>query len=398
MDSLERNTERRSPVKKDLHRLKEWLGATEKSGVAHQVFIGFDGFVDKIQKAVKQKRSGNNLFFNSIHEFSEHIDSLTGRSGQIELVTIQTKAGGNAPILSSALGELNVKSFCIGSMGFPRINPLFQNITPQAEISSINAPGNSQAIEFNDGKIILSDLSGFIDYDWNYVKKNSDLEKIRSSIRSCDLVALVDWSNLPNATDIWQGLLHDVIKVVNRKDFYFVFDLCDPSRRNSLEIDEMLDLISSLSHYGKVTLALNENEARKIWMALSGNDQVVGKDNSTTLFDIGSFIFYTMTIDTLLIHPRDRVFAFQKNKTLELTGRLVKEPKVQTGGGDNFNAGYCLGLMSGLPMDQLMLLSMTTAGAYVQNGKSACIKDLINYLNNWATEIEKQKDFDTMVA
>lgn len=398
MNSLRRNTERRSSARTDLLRLKEWLESTLKSDTGHQVFIGFDGFIDKIQKAVKQKGNDNNIFFDSIHEFSEHIDSLTGRSGQIELVTTQTKAGGNAPILSAALGELNVKSFCVGSMGFPTINPLFQSITPQAEISSINAPGNSQAVEFNDGKIILSDLSGFANYDWKYIKKTAGLEKIRNSITSCNLVALVDWSNLPNATEIWQGFLNDIIKVVNRKDLYFLFDLCDPSGKGPMEIDEILDLISSFSDYGKVTLALNENEARRICVALTGCDEAANTNYFPTLVDIGSFIYYTMSVDTLLIHPIDKAIAFQKHKTTELTARLVKEPKVQTGGGDNFNAGYCLGLMNVLPIDQCMLLGIITAGAYVQNGKSPCINDLISYLDNWAYEIEKRKDFDALVA
>lgn len=398
MNSLHKKSEQRSPVKKDLLKLKEWLSTIREPGKKHKAFIGFDGFVDKIQKAVKMKGCGNPVFFNSIQEFSKHIGSLSGRSGQIELVTTKTKAGGNAPILSSALGELNVKSFCIGSMGSPSISPLFQNATPGAEVLSVNNPGNSQAVEFDDGKIILSDLSGFINYDWGYIKRNVDLKTIRDSISSCDLVALVDWSNLPNATDIWKGLLDDVIKVVNHKDLYFLFDLCDPSRRDPLEIDEMLDLISSFSPYGKVTLALNENEARKIWIALSSHDQVAGLNNSPTLMDIGSFIFYTMTIDTLLIHPIDRVFAFQKNNTIELMGRLVEKPKIQTGGGDNFNAGYCLGLMSELPIDQRMLLAMATSGAYVQNGKSPRINDLVSYLEIWVNEIERRKGFDALVA
>lgn len=392
-----KNVEHRSPTKKELLDLKKQLEIIEKSEMTHQAFIGFDGFVDQIQKAVKKKRGGNNTFFGSIQEFSKHISSLAGKSGQIELITTKTKLGGNAPILSNALGELKVKSFCIGSMGFPLINPLFQNLAPTIEVLSVNAPGNSQAIEFNDGKLIFSDLSEFVNYDWSYIKKNADIDKIRNAVKSCNLIALVDWSNLPNATNIWQGLLDDVIKVANRKNLYFLFDLCDPSRRDATEVDQMLDLISSFSPYGKVTLALNENEAIKIWMALNDYDQD-GRREPPSLMDIGAFLDYTLTIDTLLIHPIDRTIVYHKSSVLELMGHLVKDPKIQTGGGDNFNAGYCLGLLNGLSVAQRVLLGIATAGTYIQNGKSPSIKDLIDYLNNWASEIEIPQDFNTVAV
>jgi len=397
MKNLPRNIEHRSPTKREILELKKQLDNIEKSGTDRQVFIGFDGFVDKIQKAVKKKSGGNNAFFSNIEEFSKHVGSLAGRSGQIELVTTQTKAGGNAPILSNALGKLNVKSLCLGSMGSPVINPLFQNLTPSTQLLSVNEPGKSQAIEFSDGKLILSDVSGFVNYDWSHIKRNVDLEKIHDVFKSCDLVALVDWSNLLNGTNIWQGLLDDVIKVVNRKDYYFLFDLCDPSKKSAIDVDEILDLISSFSLYGTVTLALNENEAIKIWMALNGYDQG-DRCNPPSLMDIGAFINYTINVDTLLIHPIDRTLAFQKNNILELMGRLVKEPKVQTGGGDNFNAGYCLGLLNGLSIDQRVLLGIATAGTFVQNGVSPSIKDLINYLNTWAIEIGMRQDLNTLAV
>jgi hypothetical protein len=300
---------------------------------------------------------------------------------------MRTKAGGNAPILSSTRCALNVKSFCIGSMGIPVVNPLFENSSDPVELLSIKQPGDSRAIEFTDGKIILSDLSEFADYDWDYVKRNVNLDNIRNQVKACDVVALVDWANLLNATNIWRGFLHDVISSVNRKDFKFLFDLCDPSRKNAVAVKEMLDLLSSYSNYGKVTLALNENECIKINIAL-GNDMMNNRSNA--LGELGSAIFNATSVNTLLIHPTDRVVAFQKDYVIELKGRVVQEPKIQTGGGDNFNAGYCLGLMNNLSLEQCMLLGNVTAGTYIQNGNTPDIEELILYLDNWMRELIEQ--------
>jgi hypothetical protein len=373
--------------KEELVALKKTLEQFQKKGISLKAFVGFDGFIDKIQKAIKKKSDGQTIFFSTIKEFSDHMHSLAGHSGQVELLTTRVKAGGNAPLLSIALGELGITSFCVGSMGFPEAHPIFQPMASSVELLSVIAPGSSQAIEFNDGKIILSDLSSFSDYDWNYIKENFGTTKISSAVNSSDLIALVDWANLPNSTHLWRGFLNDVIKFTKKKGLIFLFDICDPSKRSSTEIKELLILMNDYTEYGSVTLAVNENEALKIWMSL--NDLENEQETMPSLTEIGSFIFTKLSIDTLLIHPIDRTLVFQKYQTIEMKGRVVTDPKVLTGGGDNLNAGYSLGLMKGLNISQCMLLSMITSGAFVENGKSPKIEDLIDYLNSWVDEINQ---------
>jgi len=72
-----------------------------------------------------------------------------------------------------------------------------------------------------------------------------------------------------------------------------------------------------------------------------------------------------------------------------MMGRVVKDPKVQTGGGDNLNAGYSLGITKGLEISQCILLGMAASGSYVLNGRSSKIEDLIDYLEMWMSELKK---------
>jgi sugar/nucleoside kinase (ribokinase family) len=60
---------------------------------------------------------------------------------------------------------------------------------------------------------------------------------------------------------------------------------------------------------------------------------------------------------------------------------------VQTGGGDNLNAGYCLGLLLGLDPSQCMILGMASSGSYVQESQSPDVTQLISYLKNWIEEL-----------
>ncbi len=357
--------------------------------------VGFDGFVDNIQRAVHSKPQEGQRFFGNITEFSSHLASLRGKSGQVELVSKKIKIGGNAPILSNALGALGVRNVCLGAMGFPEIHPMFSQMDPLCHPISLSPPGKSNALEFGDGKIIFSELSAFDNYDWTHVRRTIELGKLRSLVHDCRLFAFVDWVNLPQATSLWKGFLDDVIKSANRKDFLFLFDLCDPSKKTPRQVREVLNLISSFSEFGQVTVGLNENETNKIWMALNDFDLTAAdKINIPPLKSAGDFIYNAINIETLLIHPPDRTMVFTRNSgdaagkhhVVELYGRLVAHPAVLTGGGDNLNAGYCLGWLAGLEMPYCMLLGMAAAGAYIQEGTSPEVEDLISYLDTWASE------------
>jgi sugar/nucleoside kinase (ribokinase family) len=90
-----------------------------------------------------------------------------------------------------------------------------------------------------------------------------------------------------------------------------------------------------------------------------------------------------MDIDLLLVHPVDRSITVSEKGTLELTGRVIEKPKILTGGGDNLNAGFCLGLINGFDIEECMMLGMATSGAYVQQGVSPTLNDLVKFLKEF---------------
>jgi len=384
--------------------LKNKLNLLNRQKVTFKALAGFDGFIDRIQKVVKKKHASRDEYFSSITEFADYLKALAGKSGQVELITEKTKMGGNAPIMSNALARLNVKVTCVGSMGFPEINPVFETMHSSCQRISVASPGISNAFEFSDGKLIFSELDTLGNYDWNLIRKNCDLDKVRKTAQGLQLFALLDWANLPHATSIWQQFHDKIVKQSGKKDYYFIFDLCDPSKKSAQEIDELIDLISSYSYYGNVTLGLNENETNKIWMALTGYPET----QIPSLEIAGRFIYQAMNIATLLIHPIDRTLVFTNSMTpviipksskeprlkpiiLEMRGHVVTKPKILTGGGDNLNAGYCLGLLAGYEIHYCMLLGMAASGAYIQRGVSPNIGELIEYIDNWIIKLTHKK-------
>jgi hypothetical protein len=372
-----------------LMELQHLLKSSQQQALTKKVFVGFDGFIDKIKRAVKEKQNTRTLYFESIREFANRILLACGKSGQIQMDIQRVKFGGNAPILSNTLGRLGIQTYCLGSMGYPQKHAIFSDMNSLSETISVLNPGLSDAIEFGDGKLIFSELEVFDQYTWDYIVKTVGTEMISKAVSQSTLLAFVDWANLPHASNIWEGILNDIIKPSKRNDFLFFFDLCDPSKKTTEQIDEVLDLISAFSCYGKVTLGLNENETLKIYAALRGIEW--GSTSMPAVRQAGDALYKSMDIDALLVHPIDRCILYQQYETIELPGRLVTTPKVLTGGGDNLNAGYCFGLLSGFSLPQCLLMGMAASGSYIENGISADLSGIMQYIEVWMHDLGQEE-------
>lgn len=340
--------------------------------------IGFDGYIDYIQKVVRNTTRKSRRYFENITQMSEHILAAAGKSAQLELRTLAVKMGGNAPIMSHALGSLGTKNYCAGMLGDTMIHPVFKVMHPNCELISLGPSATSNALEFDDGKLILSEVSTFDDLDWEYISKSEARTKVLDGIRESKLIAMVDWSNLPKCTSLWVDLFK-IISKKNWKDKIFFFDLCDPSKNSRAEITSALEAVGQYSKIGETVLGLNENEALKVYRALFDKPT----PESANLIDTSQAIFDALSIDALLVHPVDRSILIKKETRIEVKGRVVQHPKILTGGGDNLNAGFCFGRLNNFTDEECLLTAMATSGAYVANGFSPDTEQLTDYLKNF---------------
>jgi len=77
-----------------LSQLLQQLKTPEKTRSSKKVFVGFDGFIDNIKKAVKQRQEQDVIYYESLEEFGGRISQARGKSGQVELITKKIKVGG----------------------------------------------------------------------------------------------------------------------------------------------------------------------------------------------------------------------------------------------------------------------------------------------------------------
>src|SRR5881628_795708 len=119
-------------------------------------FVGLDGFVDEILHVVDKRMDAQNYErVPAIARLAERIAEAAGRSTNIELVNQLVKLGGNGPIMANALASFGLKVTYLGALGYPNRHPVFDDFGKRAEVFSIAQSGQTDALEFEDGKVMM---------------------------------------------------------------------------------------------------------------------------------------------------------------------------------------------------------------------------------------------------
>ena len=180
-------------------------------------------------------------------------------------------------------------------------------------------------------------------------------------------------------TDIWKGVINEIfprLEVGETKDYIF-FDLADPEGRLKEDILEALNTIKKFSTKFKVILGLNKKEAVEI-------AEVLGVlDNKDDLKVLNIKIAENLGIYCVVVHPVIEASVVCNGEYNYAEGPYIPVPKLTTGAGDNFNAGFCLGQVLGLSSQLSVLLAVATSGYYVKNAESPTLKTIIEFLREW---------------
>jgi len=335
----------------------------------HIVAVGFDGCVDLIAKPVQQVEKNEKKFFSTIDEFGKHLIGKAGLSCSLDIEKITEKAGGNMPLFACALSTLGVVSDCIGSLGYPEPQEIFNNLGKLVKITSVIGAATCTSLEFDDGKVMLG-CNGDVDkLDFETLKSRVGVKKLQSWLENADAAAFLNWSELPGCTSIWKGLLEEVLPSINNsREKWLMLDISDCSRRTSEEIREMLSLMCRFNKYYKVVFSLNYNESLVICDALGLSSQ--------TPEQAASLIFESINIELLVLHLLNGAVCVDNTDAVLIPAKRVDKPFLSTGGGDNFNAGLLWSLLSGLSHKDAVSIANTVSGIYVTQGKSPSAHDV----------------------
>ena len=344
-------------------------------------FVGLDGFVDEILHVVDKREDAEHYVrLPAIAQLAERLRAAAGRSTNLELVGQLTKLGGNGPIMANALASFGLKVTYLGILGYPNLHPVFADFAKRAEVYSIAEPGYTDALEFEDGKIMLGKHQSLKQMNWENIKARFGFDKFAGRFGSADLVGFVNWTMLTAMSDIWSAVLKEICPVMQGPRRKLFIDLADPEKRTREDILRALELITAFQQYFDVILGLNEKEGYEIGdkLALKTSD-----GSPASLLELCQNIHQRIKVNTVIIHPTAYALASGPDGAFIAQGPFTPKPKITTGAGDHFNSGFCLGKLLGFPTDRCLLTGVTTSGHYVRTGESPGVADLAGMLRNW---------------
>lgn len=357
--------------------------------------VGFDGFIDSIIRVVDRRRSMEPEDFapvSTITGFADRCASAAGKSTNIEMHVVERRFGGNGPLFASAMGRLGASVTFIGAVGatgeHTKLDPIYQPLADRCQsVYPIAPAGETDALEFDDGKIMLGKPTNVQSVDWARIKEIVGLEVLRRIFEDVSVIGIVNWVMLKGVESIWRGMMDDIFPHITQAQRRVFIDLCDPAKRTDEDLRRAAGFLTELNAHAEVTLGLNQAEAERMGSVL-GVDIYEGPGNqslSSAMQHAASSIRARLGIACCVVHPREGAAASDANGHAWFEGPFTARPKISTGAGDHFNGGFALAQGLGLGLAQCLAVGCGVSGTYVRDAASPTRERLIEFLRDLPT-------------
>jgi hypothetical protein len=347
--------------------------------------VGFDGFIDTIAEVVDRRASTAPAAyepFRSIADFGARIAGAAGRSANLEIRAREVRAGGNGPILAGALDALGLRVTLIGALGTEgstdRIDPVYRPLTERcARAVSIAPAARTDALEFDDGKVMFNWPASLDGLDWDAVLRAIPAGELAAACASAGLLATVNWTNLGAMGSIWRGLRERVLTDPGAPVALFV-DLSNPARRSDDALRRALGELASFPAWAPVTLGLNLAEGERLMAALALPGAI--EPTPDGMARAAETLRSATGLHAIVLHTRGAVGAASDGELAAVRTRIVRRPLLSTGAGDHFNGGYLAARALGLGLEEGLACGCDTATRFVRTGRCPTRAELVEEL------------------
>lgn len=367
-------------------------GLREASGRSIGALVGFDGFIDEIIRVVDHRRSMRMEDFEpiaTIEAFAGRCAAAAGRSANLELVMSEARAGGNGPLLASALASLGMRVDFIGAIGRGdgsgglAVHPVYESFAAGCRSATpIAEPGLTHALEFEDGKIMLGRTEPVQVVTWECLVAMVGRERLAAMVSSADLLGVVNWTLVGGVQGIFEGLARDLLPTLERKPRRLMIDISDPAKRTDEDVRGLIGVLGELGGELPVSLGLNLSEATRLGAVLgTGSEPGEVEEFAGTLPVLASEIRQAIGIDCVVIHPtRGAAGADAAGERGWFLGPFTRRPVLSTGAGDHFNGGFAFAQTLGLGLGECLAAGCATSGAYVRDAASPTLDRIAGLL------------------
>ena len=341
----------------------EQLPATDEFARGRVVF-GFDGYLDRVREVVADRSDPERYDrLDTLEGFGDRIERSVAADSSLSFEWLQhgTRTGGHTCHLARAFGHWGFDPAMIGMYGDPVLDTFAEEFADY-DLHTLGEPGYTDAVEFDDGKLMLIENGDTMDLDWATLTAAVDRETLRSRLDGATLLGTGYWAETPDLPDVLDGVA-DLWDEVDDPPGTVLVDPGDVRKLDSERLHSGTDAIGRLADRTRVVVSANRAETQLL--AETYGDETAGDDS---LEAQAGALRETFDASLFVAHGVDRSLVVSENGTASVAVPAVEDPELTTSAGDHFNAGLALALVSGVDPAGAVVVGNAVAGAFVRTG------------------------------
>ena len=366
-----------------LENIKKKITELESSLLKKTCFLGFDGYVDSLYSVVQSRENANEWTkMNTLKYFGELLIDVAGSSANVERVLKKRIFGGFAPNTCKAINALGAKIFLIAALGYPKLNEFYIHL-PNVESFPIANPGETLGLEFDDGKVIITDFEPILNITWKTLIDIVKQDNIIQMVDKSDILGFGHWALVPNLNDIWKHFMVEIFpSISNLKNKLFFVDIADIRKRSANDINDLIKTLQNINDYIPVLLSANDQEALYLSKILP-NVRNLANSQSLDFIESGKLINREANLSYLVIHSPHFATISTEEDHYWITEGFTSKPKFTVGAGDHFHSGTVLGLSCNLTPPEAILLGNALTAIFVRTGNSPNFYQLSQFIGRY---------------
>jgi Sugar kinases, ribokinase family len=347
-----------------------------------KVLLGCDGFVDETYEIVEVRKSASEFVpMQRLRQFGELLVARADGGVGVELVPKRRCEGGFAINTGRVAACLGLKPLLPGLYGKDAIDPAYHEFQDSCELLSLGNPALTIALEFGDGKVLMSNLEAVSSLSWEDFKNHFGEAKLKELFAGVDILGLGYWSLTANFDGLFQGFMAQYENATPPRRMFF--DFADIKKKSSESFIKSLEMIRSYNGKIPMTFSLNEHEVMELFSRIGvPRPELKPAAIASALTAAREKIGF----DELVVHTPEfgAASSAKEGEAYAIQERQTKVVRL-AGAGDSFNGGYLCASLGDLPLKQRLVVANAVTAFFVTHATAPNKEQLL-------AQIEKAAD------
>lgn len=339
-----------------------------------KVLLGCDGFVDETYEIVEVRKSPHEYVpMHRLRQFGELIVARADGGVGMEIVPKRRCEGGFAINTGRVAACLGLKPCLPGLFGQETIDPAYHEFQESCELLSLGNPALTIALEFGDGKVLMSNLEAVSSLTWADVVNHLGVAKIKELFSGVDILGLGYWSLTANFDGLFEGFMAQYETTPPPRRMFF--DFADIKKKSRESFIKSLEIVRTYNRKIPMTFSLNEHEVMELFSRIG---VAAPELKPAAMAQALSVAREKIGFDELVVHTPDfaAVSNAQEGEAYAIQERQTKIVRL-AGAGDSFNGGYLCASLGDLPLKQRLVMANAVTAYFVTHGTAPTKEQLL---------------------